>query len=295
MQDFIELEPTLPDVEELNINDRDISNAPQDRDNMYNETASTEKNEVSESAEEIPKESCNQQTNEMNTDELDEMVAKDDEAKEIQMMTDSTKEEDVNKNGSEDTEINPMSKELKMTEISGKQSEQNIRILRNINLNSSFKDHLFWPSPITTQRKSSKDRLPAAISSAEYRKYLEEKESLQIKQQLEKDKRKEIKRLRVAEKKNDPPKKKKRKLKKEIDEADDIFSKREPMKCASCDEELVSDVEDDDLKNVECDNCIRWFHLRCTEFVGLSYSEVEIKISLVCTVCKSRLFTYVRS
>lgn len=40
----------------------------------------------------------------------------------------------------------------------------------------------------------------------------------------------------------------------------------EPVKCSACNEALVSDIEDDDEKNIGCDECPRWYHMKCTEF-----------------------------
>lgn len=41
--------------------------------------------------------------------------------------------------------------------------------------------------------------------------------------------------------------------------------------CTACNDELISDVEDEDLKNIGCDNCSNWFHFKCTELNALPY------------------------
>ncbi|KAJ4447272.1 hypothetical protein ANN_09276 [Periplaneta americana] len=43
--------------------------------------------------------------------------------------------------------------------------------------------------------------------------------------------------------------------------------------CTACNDELISDVEDEDedLKNIECNNCSNWFHFKCTELNALPY------------------------
>ena len=58
----------------------------------------------------------------------------------------------------------------------------------------------------------------------------------------------------------------------------------ERAKCAECDEILISDVEDDDEKNIACDKCIRWYHLKCTHFVGLTNLEAKDN-SFECDLC----------
>ncbi|KAK5648346.1 hypothetical protein RI129_003238 [Pyrocoelia pectoralis] len=59
---------------------------------------------------------------------------------------------------------------------------------------------------------------------------------------------------------------------------------KEIIKCSSCEEELVSDVEEDEQKNIGCDQCERWFHLGCTEFIGLKYEDVKSR-DFSCLYC----------
>lgn len=49
----------------------------------------------------------------------------------------------------------------------------------------------------------------------------------------------------------------------------------ERVKCPECDDILISNVEEDDEKNIGCDKCIRSYHLKCTRLVGLSYLEAK--------------------
>lgn len=172
----------------------------------------------------------------------------------------------------------------------------------------SFGDHLWWPGPLETQRKMAKEKLPSAISSAAYRQFLEEKENLKKIEQEKKEKRKLMRKQKIEEK---TLVKKQSKLKKkpkgnnkkteknkgdeqqkiddgrENDEEDEDEKENEDISrilCSACDEELISDIEEDDLKNVGCDRCIRWFHLMCTEFVGLPYDEV-VERDFTCSYC----------
>lgn len=55
------------------------------------------------------------------------------------------------------------------------------------------------------------------------------------------------------------------------------------MKCATCSEELNSDTEDEGNKNIGCDHCTKWYHLRCTE-IGISYEEAATK-EYTCYTC----------
>lgn len=60
--------------------------------------------------------------------------------------------------------------------------------------------------------------------------------------------------------------------------------KTKKILCSKCEEELISDIEDNDEKNVGCDSCIRWFHLKCTPFSGKLFEEIEDEI-FACENC----------
>ena len=44
--------------------------------------------------------------------------------------------------------------------------------------------------------------------------------------------------------------------------------------CASCEEELISDVEEDEDKNIGCDICPKWFHVKCVLCVKFIVGEI---------------------
>ena len=74
-------------------------------------------------------------------------------------------------------------------------------------------------------------------------------------------------------------KKKERQLKvkgkkssKKVVETNDKGNIEDKIKCAACTEYLNSDTDDEENKNIGCDHCTKWFHLRWTE-IGLSYEE----------------------
>lgn len=58
---------------------------------------------------------------------------------------------------------------------------------------------------------------------------------------------------------------------------DDTKETQKKGNCGICAEELISDVEEDDEKNIGCDFCPRWFHMKCTEFIGIPYMEAASK------------------
>lgn len=159
-----------------------------------------------------------------------------------------------------------------------------------------FKNHLMLPEISKEARKPNKQRTPAAISSAAWRKYYEDKEQIKNEKQeairkrkLERIEKKEQEEARKVQK-IAPKRKKKIKVTQETIESIDVESEKENvpavelMKCAECDDVLISDVEDDDEKNIGCDKCIRWYHLKCTRFLGLSYSEAKDN-SFECDLC----------
>lgn len=49
---------------------------------------------------------------------------------------------------------------------------------------------------------------------------------------------------------------------------------KEKIQCAGCEEELISDVEEDADKNIGCDICPKWFHLKCTVHRVRNYMDV---------------------
>lgn len=59
------------------------------------------------------------------------------------------------------------------------------------------------------------------------------------------------------------------------------------IRCNNCEEEMTSDTEINDLKNIGCDNCPAWYHLKCTEFAGDIYENVYNK-KILCQICKNK-------
>lgn len=47
-------------------------------------------------------------------------------------------------------------------------------------------------------------------------------------------------------------------------------------------------AEDDALKNVGCDTCPKWFHLKCTSMKELAYDDV-FGLDFVCNSCKDKI------
>lgn len=119
---------------------------------------------------------------------------------------------------------------------------------------NSFENHLFWPTPITTQQKVCREKLPLAISSKVYMKYLEDKENAEKKEEGEKSKRK----ANTAEKKKNATKRINT-----METENDRKNKYEmfKIKCSECDGELISYVENDKFKNIGCNKCTRSYYL----------------------------------
>ncbi|KAL4703078.1 hypothetical protein ACJJTC_004896 [Scirpophaga incertulas] len=66
------------------------------------------------------------------------------------------------------------------------------------------------------------------------------------------------------------------------------------IKCNCCEDELISDVEEDGEKNIGCDSCIRWYHLKCTSHSILSYNEAakaeyEYELCQIARVAKENI------
>lgn len=150
-----------------------------------------------------------------------------------------------------------------------------------------FKKHLFWPNPIEKNptRKIKRERIPSAISSASYRQYLDQKENRKQRILDIKQKRLKARKLKAVQKNMKIPTRKQRKTEKNLDQKSNTKEgETQAIKCATCQDDLVSDVEEDELKNIGCDKCTRWFHLMCTEFVGLPYDAVQ-EMDYTCLYC----------
>ncbi|KAJ8935022.1 hypothetical protein NQ314_013047 [Rhamnusium bicolor] len=156
---------------------------------------------------------------------------------------------------------------------------------------TNFERHLKYPEPLkkaTNQR--DKEKLPNAISSIEWRNYYIKKEEMKNKKlanakrkREERQAAKEQKEATKFQKKNNKKKKKTEETKEE-DKKDETLLSKEKINCFAYDEELISDIEEDDEKNIGCDKCTRWFHLRCTELCGMTYTEAATK-DYLCFAC----------
>lgn len=153
----------------------------------------------------------------------------------------------------------------------------------------SFEQHLHYPEPIKKSNKRQVEKLPSAISSQEWRTYYNRKENIKNRKEEINKKRKEEK---LKAKDNKELSKKKKRTEKSIKKGkgkqsdSQVLSPRskENVKCSSCNEELISDTEDEADKNIGCDECPRWYHMKCTEFCGLPYSEAANK-DYICFMC----------
>lgn len=159
--------------------------------------------------------------------------------------------------------------------------------------NDSFSQHLIYPEPIQWKKKTSTDKTPSAISSEAWRKHYELKDKLKLDKAKDIERRRQ-KRITAKEKKHSENEKTKRKRSKAakktvleaVDETNATHSddNTNKIKCASCEEELQSDTEMEDEKNIGCDKCSNWFHMKCTEFCGMLYEEAAAQ-DYICFRC----------
>lgn len=157
----------------------------------------------------------------------------------------------------------------------------------SIDPNAVFKKHLFIPQPLEKSKQNvSKARIPSAISGGKWREYHLLKEKAKQEKNEEKEKAKEARKQAVKRKQEEAKKKK------EIDKAKKpkkgklLKTKETNIKqnCGQCTNILNSDTEDDENKNVGCDFCTKWFHLKCTDFIGLTYDDIKDK-PFKCNMC----------
>lgn len=129
-------------------------------------------------------------------------------------------------------------------------------------MSPTFEKHLYFPKPSTSAQSTIKVKAPSAISALAWREHIQSKETEKI-AKAEGIKKRKLERQRKKEEKDARPVKRKK----------DKKGKQKQV-CGTCDEDLDTDTEDDGLKNVGCDSCPKWFHLKCTIFKDLSYNEV---------------------
>lgn len=142
-----------------------------------------------------------------------------------------------------------------------------------------FETHLHFPEPpAPKEKKRIGPKLPSAISSEAWREHYRKKEKDKENLDLEKKRKKQ---LRAEEKEKKAMEKEKRKKKRKI-----LTTKtaKKNIKCSECSDVLVSDVEDDSEKNIGCDQCIRWFHLKCTNMCDKACAEAALS-TYTCPFC----------
>lgn len=138
-------------------------------------------------------------------------------------------------------------------------------------MSPSFETHLFFPKPSLHTQVKAKARAPSAISALAWREHIKIKENEKIaKAEAIKERKLQRQKRKIEKEKQSKPKKGKRK-----------------QICSACDEDLDTDAEDDHQKNVGCDTCPQWYHLKCTEFKDLKYEDV-INLDFVCQACKNQ-------
>lgn len=142
---------------------------------------------------------------------------------------------------------------------------------------SPFSRHLQFPEPINKSEKKKAPKLPSAISSRAWRHYYEKKER-EKELKLDEQKKKKEERLNKQKAKKDSINQKNEGNKKRK------LTKRNKVKCGLCEDELISDTEDDMLKNIGCDNCSNWYHLACTSLSHLDYEEAAMQ-DFICSSC----------
>lgn len=156
----------------------------------------------------------------------------------------------------------------------------------------SFESHLSYPQVIKSTKKRQTEKIPSAISCKAWREYYENK----LKEKEDKEKAKKKRKIDLQNKKISNNRKRvckenisvivdkdiENKVPNEIDNNGERSTKEQ---CAVCEEDLDSDAEMENEKNVGCDLCARWFHLGCTKFTGSKYDEVS-KLDFTCDFCE---------
>lgn len=173
---------------------------------------------------------------------------------------------------------------------SHKNSKEKPVILSNVvikpgNLSPILKKHLTLPSISNRTKTLNSINRIGAISSDEWRQFEKQKE--EAKEQKKNDIiLRKIKRLEAKEKKEIEMRKKKEQLQKKRKaekllnlkhnkkQKKNMTTTENKIRCYNCEEEMTSDTEINDYKNVGCDSCPAWYHLKCTEFAGELYENV---------------------
>eukprot|EP00057_Strongylocentrotus_purpuratus_P008878 XP_011663352.1 PREDICTED: uncharacterized protein LOC105437902 [Strongylocentrotus purpuratus] len=140
----------------------------------------------------------------------------------------------------------------------------------------AFEKYLKFPEAVrSAPKRKTGDELPNAISGFDWIRYQTKRRSDKEAEEARKKKNREEREAKKAEKAEKEKKggKRSRKVPRE-DEVDE-------MVCSECQD----DFDNDDNDNcVGCNYCPRWFHVECTELVGLTREEVEAT-DFKCGVC----------
>ncbi|CAH0718999.1 unnamed protein product, partial [Brenthis ino] len=167
----------------------------------------------------------------------------------------------------------------------------NITFTTTTSFDEVFEKHLRFPESESSSAPKARTglKLPSAISSGAWRKFYENKE----KEKENKIITKKIKQVLRADAKEKKAKEKDSKVKEKKKVTVRSTSKKmlkrscqnKAIKCSQCSDDLISDVEDDAEKNIGCDHCARWFHLKCTVLKQTPYVEAA-QSDYTCPFCK---------
>lgn len=169
-------------------------------------------------------------------------------------------------------------------------------IVRSDNVSPFLKKHLILPTVLRKTKTLKSINRIGAISSAEWREFEKNKQHekeqkkreilIRKRKRLEaKEKKKAELQKRKAERTMRTMTNKKQKLTKKKKNTVNETDTKKKIKCGECDDEMISDTETNDLKNIGCDLCPAWYHLKCTEFSGNIYENV-LNLKFVCHKCK---------
>ncbi|XP_071505566.1 tigger transposable element-derived protein 6-like [Diadema antillarum] len=125
----------------------------------------------------------------------------------------------------------------------------------------SLDKYLVFPQVTRTERKKTSDDLPKAISGRVMRQYQQKKREAKEAEEERKRKRREEREAKKKCKKSG-------------------VNIREDS-CADC--QLSDDEEEQDW--VSCSHCARWFHIDCTDLIGMNVEDVEAMEEFSCQFC----------
>lgn len=117
-----------------------------------------------------------------------------------------------------------------------------------------------------------------------WRTYYINKEKEKEEQENIKLKKRELAKRRKSENMLGGKKKRNIKQKRNLFEIPKVAVTPKKQKCSSCKDELDSDAEEECDKNIGCDTCTRWFHLKCTKLAGQAYEDV-MQLDFYCDLC----------